>query len=274
MKICFSCLTLVLIFVAGAVAQPAVNPLDVWKGVIELPKDQLTRYVLNDLPGTICMLVPSPEGTRAMLLGNKVLKKDSKPPELQALPQVLVSSTITKERLADVSFLSFLSASLETKDQVKFSATETAHASVLDAQVDWPELEKRIAEMRKDYPNLPPGTQFGVVRVATVLAISYQTFKGVKNAARIAGWGFAGSGTYLTQKSDELHLYKVGVSLTYSSPDLGGAFKGLWNPRGANDTPNDVAYRNQLDKTLTMKFLTEMKGPAQFADEETLQEFK
>ncbi len=274
MKTHLVCLIVVPVLAAAAAAQQGIQPQDIWKGVIELRSDELSRYVLQDLPGTICMLVPSPEGIQARLLGDKVLKKDSKPPELKALPQVLVSSTATKERIAEIGFLSFLSASLEAKDQVKFSATETAHAFVLDAQVDWPELEKRIAEMRKNYPNLPAGVRFGVVRVATVLAISYQTFTGVKSAARIAGWGFAGSGTYLTEKDHEFHLHKVGVSLTYPLPEFGTMFMDPEKTRGPDNPFAVAALRRQLDTALTMKYQMEMSEPAQFADAEKLQEFK
>jgi len=258
----------------GAFAQARSNPSDIWKGVIELSDDALSKYVINDLPGTICVLIPSPEGTRAMLLGGKVLKSDGTQAKLQVMPQLLMSSTITREKAGEVSYLSFLSATLDKKEEAKFSVAETSHSFVLDAQIDWVELDKRVLDIRKKYPNLPKGTRFGVVRVASVLMISYQTFFGVSGAGKIMGWGFAGGGRYLSQKGDESHVYKVGVSLTYSPTDLGDVFKEAWTSRSAVDTPAEAAFRSSLDEALTMRFLMDIKGQALSADEQTLADFR
>lgn len=196
------------------------DPSEVWLGVIELPNDSLTRHVLNDLPGMICVLVPGEDSVVPNLIGDKVLKDAEKLPDLDATPTVFISSTITKEKAGKLGYLSFVSGALENGEEAKFSVIETAHTAAKDKEIDWVDFEGRVKKLKNDYPNLPEGTRFGVVRVASVLQVSYQTFFKVSKSAKIQGWGFSGGGKYLSQKSDESHEYKVGVALAYTGIDL------------------------------------------------------
>jgi hypothetical protein len=204
---------------------PTIDANSVWQGVVILPNETLFKFILNDLPGTICVLAPSTNGTLTpYLLGEKVLKQGTNLPALNATPTTLISTEISGDEAANISYIAIATASAGKTNDIRFTATETANTEILDNQIDWSAFDSRIASIKQQNPNLPSGTRFAVIQVASVLTITYQTFSQVKSAANIAGWGFSGGGTYLSQNSDLQNAYIVGVNLAYSPEYLGELF--------------------------------------------------
>lgn len=245
-------------------AQPAKTVDEVWAGVIELPKETLTRHILHDLPGSIVALVPQGERIIPYLMGNKVLKDSSKLPELKMQPTVLISNVASKSTAGRVGFLSFVSASMEDTDEVKFNVTETSHAAVFDSEIDWGKFATRISAIKSANPNLPQGTVFGVVRVGSVISITHQIFSKVKRAAEISGWGFAGGGKYLSSNSEESTNFKVGVALTYPDVIMSDIF-ALWPKRidknnNMEDPSIDPNLRTALETAYSLNLSKKIKG--------------
>ena len=243
---------------------PAIcKELNVWN-VIEIESGILNRHVLNDLPGSIVALIPSVDGKETpTILGQKVLKNPDKLPKLIAKPTELVSHIVTKNTAGNVGYLSFVSATMDDKDEVKFSVVETSYCSILDKDVNWADFLARVTKIRNDYPNLPSGTKFGVIRVASVITINHQVFTQVKKASKISGWGFSGGSKYLSQKTDSSVSFKVGVALSYSDLDMSSIFPKTWpkrNPKITSNINNEIRLR--LEDIQNLKLRYNLKRPA------------
>ena len=196
-------------------AQPGQQLENIWSDMIEIEQGTLMRHILNDIPGSVGVIIPEKGKIVVKLLPKKVLKDNTKLPELQAEPTLLISSHVTKTIAANIGFLSFIAASMSYTDELKFNVTETCHASVKDADIDWDTLEKRIKEIVSNNPNLPSNIQFGVVKVVNIISINYEEYKKVNKASKISGWGFNAGGKCLSEKGNAAHAFKVGVALVY-----------------------------------------------------------
>lgn len=202
-------------------AQQTSDPKKVWSDIIEVEQGILQRHVLNDIPGTIIVLIPDgDEKFKSRLIGRKVLKDNSKLPKLNSKPTELVSDIAKKDLAVSLSYLSFASASMENNEEIRFSITETSNCHILDNDIDWQAFNERVASIKTKNPNLPEGTIFAVVKVASVITIDNQRFKSVKKASDISGWGFSNSNKYLTESSNRRTDFKVGVSITFSDEFL------------------------------------------------------
>lgn len=92
---------------------PTADPNSIWQGVTILEHDALLRYSLNDIPGSICALVPDTNGQlTAYLIGNKVLTNNSLLPTISTTPQPLISAVVSGDVAASLSYLPFASLSL------------------------------------------------------------------------------------------------------------------------------------------------------------------
>ncbi len=202
-------------------AQQTADPKKVWSDIIEIEQGILQRHVLHDIPGTIIVLIPDGQGKfKSRLIGNKVLRDNSKLPELNSEPTEFISDIAKKELAISLSYLSFASASMSNDEEIRFSITETSNCNILDNEIDWTTFNERVALIKASNPNLPEGTIFGVVKVASVITIDNQRFKSVKKAADISGWGFSSSNKYLTESSNRRVDFKVGVAITFSDEFL------------------------------------------------------
>jgi hypothetical protein len=91
---------LCMLAVAGY-GQSQPDTSSVWTGMIELSQSAGKRYVLNDLPGSICVCVPTKGEIKAFILGEKVLKTNSALPKLDATtPVTLISDSLRTDILA------------------------------------------------------------------------------------------------------------------------------------------------------------------------------
>jgi hypothetical protein len=212
-------LTILLIVFYSCIiqSQTIVKPEDVWSDIIEVEQSILQRHVVYDLPGMIAVLIPQADGTeKAVLIGNKVLKLNDKLPDLISKPTVLYSDIVKKSTAANLSYLSFASTSMSKDEEIRFSITETSYTSILDNDINWDSFNERVAIIKTKNPELPIGTKFGVVKVASIITVENQKFKKVKNAGKISGWGFSGGAKHLSESSEKRIDFKVGISLTYS----------------------------------------------------------
>jgi hypothetical protein len=245
--------------------------LSIRSDVIEIDSAVLNRLVLQDIPGSIFLLLPDKSGNlKPTILGQKVLKDNQKLPEIEAKPTELISHTVVKNVAAGLGYLSFVSASMDNKDEVKFSVTQTAFTSILDNQIDWPEFNKRVKAIRKANPNLPKGTKFGVVRVADIVNINYQVFTQVRNSSKISGWGFSGNSKYLSQKTDRSNKFSVGVALSYSEADMASIFSS-WPLRASNTSESSKQIRKSLESVETMQSLDKIIEKGNFMKLDNLQ---
>lgn len=192
-----------------------------WPGYIEIENSQLSRHILNDIPGSIIVFVPSGDGTyTTRILGEKILKSTTKLPEINVKPQVLVHGFSKKETVIGVSYLSFISASMTEKDEVNLTVTESSSSSILDGDIDWPAANKRIEDFKTKNNGKIEGVLFAVIKVASVITLEHQIFSSVNRAAKISGYGFAGNGSFLTEKGKENNTFKVGVDVVYTDDSV------------------------------------------------------
>lgn len=120
---------------------------------------------------------------------------------------------------------------MEDTDEVKFNVAETCYTLIHDKDIDWQAFDQRVKEIRAKVPNLPPDTQFGVVRVANIISIYYEIYQRIKRASGISGWGFNLGRKVLSEKRDTAQRFKIGVALIYPG-DLWRISKSLnieWN---------------------------------------------
>ncbi|MRX42065.1 hypothetical protein GJU43_22550 [Flavobacterium sp. LC2016-23] len=240
---------------------------NVWLDIVELEQGILQRHIVNDLPGSIIMLIPKTDGKsyNVKILGNKVLVNNSKLPEIKQEPTLLVSDLLKKDIAVNLSYLSFISAGMANSDEVNFSITETSHTSIVDGEINWKKFDERVAKIKKDNPKLPANTVFAVLKVASVIAIEHQVFKSVTKATKIEGFGFAGDAKFLSQSTQKKIDFKVGVALAFSESSIvdilnfNNKLMETYDKskitkngnKGLNFTPeNNLLYENFLNENL------------------------
>ena len=252
-----SIIVLLFFAVLSANAQTFNNPEEVWSDIIEVEQSILQRHVVYDIPGTIVVLLPNSEGSYdAKLIGRKVLKDPKKLPELISKPTVLYSDIVKKNIAANLSYLSFASVNMSDEEEIRFSITETSYTSILDNDIDWDAFDERVATIKSQNPNLPNGTKFGVVKIASVITIDNQKFKRVKNAGKISGWGFSSDVKHLSESSIKRIDFKVGISLSFSDVYL----KDLITSNEFTPIDNSGENKNftEIEKPLTKIQLLKM----------------
>jgi len=261
-------LMLLMAFGLGCYAED----LQIRTDVIEIDSAVLNRHVLNDIPGAIVALIPDESGKLVpTILGQKVLKKQEELPKILAKPTELISQSVVKSVAAGLNYLSFASASMDNKDEVRFTVTQTAYSSILDNEINWKEFDKRIKAIRKANPNLPKGTKFGVVRVADVITINYQVFSQVKNSSKISGWGFSGNSKYLSQKTDVSNSFSLGVALSYSDLDMSSIWQKAWPIRQSDNSASSDKIRKGLQSVETIRNLENIETIGAFQDSINIQ---
>lgn len=214
MKRIFSLMIIFMIFNISY-GQRILQPEDVWAGMIEIEQGTLMRHVLNDIPGSIVVLIQENERIRTCLLARKILKEQDKLPKINLKPTNLMSSFASRNRAAGIGILSFITASMGVTDEVKFIISETSHSSILDSDIDWDAFNKRVDKIKERYPDESSKAIFGVVKVANIISIYYEIYKRVSKASKIFGWGFNAEGKCLSEKGVASSAFKVGVALAY-----------------------------------------------------------
>ncbi len=277
MKKQFSLLVL-LIFICSGFGQnfPTPETKDIWAGMIELEQSIHLRHALHDIPGSIVVLIPENGKYDVRLLGSKVLLDKDKLPELKQEPTLLISSSASKTQVANAGFLSFVSANMENTDVVKYVVTETGVSISLDNEIDWAKFSMRENEIKKKNPNLPQGTRFGVVKVASIISIYHEYYKKVSRAGKISGWGFNSEAKILTQKENNLLNFKIGVALTYSDSDIEEFRSNMAKyPEPGIDAfniklkkmPLEIITKDDLSKILNISYANNLARPGRFVED-------
>lgn len=97
------------------------------------------------------------------------------------------------------------------------------------------------------------------MRVASVLEISYQTYDSVKTQAKVSGWGFVGSASFLSQGSQLQNQYIVGVDLDYSEIDL--PFPPRFNAASVSEAEK-LKIKRSVIQQMNIGVVNQLKGPA------------
>ncbi len=256
---------IIFIILKLSYGQRILQPEYVWADMIEIKQSTLLRHVLNDIPGSIVVLIPENGKMASYILARKILKKLNELPEINLEPTTLISSVVSKYRAANIGFLSFVTASMENTDEVKFTVSETSNSFILDSNIDWDAFDKRVAAIKEKYPDKLSKAIFGVVKVASIISIYHEAYRKVSKAAKISGWGFNAGGKCLSEKGDSSSAFKIGVALAY--PD--SVIRSFDNQQLSKNLIgfNSLMFKGDFGKIINTVIAKNLIRPAYFVDD-------